>query len=61
MKLKHPVKKIELKCILKKDISGNPILLKFEDGYKIQDSSYIEDLLIEKNLIKESQRTEKWK
>lgn len=41
----HPLKQMKFPAIIKSDKLGLPVQIKYLDGYKITDESYIDDIL----------------
>lgn len=41
----HPIKKMKFPAVIKSDKLGLPVQIKYLDGYKIIDESYIDDIL----------------
>ncbi len=47
----HPLKNMNSKATIKY-VNGVAVEIKYEDGYKVTEESYIEDILIESGLLK---------
>ena len=49
----HPLKNMNVEATIKYDREKKATEIKYKDGYKVTDESYIEDILYESGLIKE--------
>jgi len=54
----HPLKYITVKAVIKYNSSKEPVEIKYEDGYKITNQFYIEDILYENKII--NQKSKQW-
>ena len=49
----HPLKNMNFKAFIKYDKDKVAVEIKYMDGYKVTEPSYIEDILFESKIIKE--------